>query len=57
MRFTVEVAGDKLHRYVTWLERPKGGLHRALYHLRHVRLWYVYAGSVSPSATSEIAPA
>ena len=56
VRLTVEVPDNKLlHRYVTWPGRPKSDpmLRRAC-KLSHIRLWYVYCGTISPTAITEV---
>jgi hypothetical protein len=58
MRLTVQVADDdpNLHHYVTWPERARNHLATTLYRQPHVRLWYVYTGSIGPRAITDVTP-
>ena len=52
VRLAIDVRDDdaNLHRYVTWKRRQL----RAVYHLGHIRLWYVYLSRIAPDAITEI---
>ena len=52
VRIAIDVSDDdaNLHRYVTWKRRQL----RAVYHLGHIRLWYVYLSRIAPDAITEI---
>ena len=52
VRIAIDVSDDdaNLHRYVTWKRRQL----RVVYHLGHIRLWYVYLSRIAPDAITEI---
>ena len=56
VRLAIDIRDDdaNLHRYVTWGNRPKRRQLRAVYHLGHIRLWYVYLSRIVPDAITEI---
>jgi hypothetical protein len=58
MQLTVEISDDdrKLHRFVTWRDRPKKQTYRPYYKLGYIRQWYVYLGHLPPTNIIKITP-